>query len=188
MKTYRWRRLVLAQNSGLPGGWFSIPRLLRTANNIRVPWVWRLFWGHWCLGLLKKNWDKPVRLTRQLRRQFARKGKLHIVPGALAGLVAMVLMAMGTPAGAACLPIDAMMARAVLTYNLKMGNHLERQKIDDLMVRAAGFSYCGPDRVAEGNARIQADIAFESMLARAITEGIVDAELMLERFRIRRHR
>ena len=81
IKNRRLGRFVLSANQGAPIRW--IPRFLRTATRGTDPWIWRLYWLRLCLGLMKTDWDRPVQLTRQLRRQLERKGYLTILPGAL---------------------------------------------------------------------------------------------------------
>lgn len=82
LKNYRRGRLVLSSTQEAPFRWR--PWLLNTWTRVTDPWIWRLYWFRWCLGLLKANWNKPVQLTRQLRRQLERKGRLVLGPDGVA--------------------------------------------------------------------------------------------------------
>jgi hypothetical protein len=72
-KNYRRKRLIFSSN---PNAFIIRPRFRRTNTDFTTPYAWRLFWLRYCLGWLKKDWNKPVRLTRQLRRQLERNGGL----------------------------------------------------------------------------------------------------------------
>lgn len=52
------------------------PRFLYTGHLGSDPWVWRCFWLRFYLGLMKTDWSRPTKLSRQMRRQLERKGRI----------------------------------------------------------------------------------------------------------------
>lgn len=165
----RHGRTAFSFHAEVPIRW--LPWLLVTTTDWTTPWVWRLYWLRFCLGRLKSDWAMPTKLTRQLRRQLERKGRL--VLGAAGLFLAVFACPTDGHAGDWCLTWDAVLARAIINYNVKQGNTLEPNKAFELYLRANGIGSCTQTAAgAEESTRLLEKRADESALRVLIGETV----------------
>jgi hypothetical protein len=175
------------------------PHWLLTADDPTSPFVARLFWRTYCLGWLKPEWEKPMRLSRQLRRQLARKGRLVLMgpKGLVEIAAACVLIAVtlagcapalgqtarapASPASAAspssgpsyCFTPDAVLALAIFRYKSSKTLVFEPGELDMLYLRASlGHLPCSELGGGEERAAIAAERRREDATRRAVEDAL----------------
>lgn len=176
MKQYRRNRLVLSHFDAAPLVW--MPRFHFTGDDWSMPWVWRIFWLRLCLGLLKTDWNRPVVLTRQLRRQLERKGRLILGP--VAALLLFLCPAFGYSQDWCPTP-DAILAQAIIRYKTSQGYKLDDLDGFELFLRAQGQGPChqtpaGADETARIFRERAERAAWEAMIVDAVTWAVLERE------------
>ena len=193
----RWQ---LSYNSGAPWRWR--PWSIYTGHRATDPWVWRVYLFRLCLGFLKTDWNRPMRLSRQLRRQLERKGRLVVQAGWVTALLVMISAgcathsvrpsavpaspaahASPTPQETYCFTPDALLARALVRYKSQPGNGFAPGERDYLSVRmSVGHVPCA-DLPLLGGDEERAAAAERRRLEDAVRRGVGAA--LDERDRIR---
>jgi hypothetical protein len=203
MTDWKWQRgrWQLSYKSG--ARWWWLPWALYTGDRATDPWVWRVYLFRLCFGFLKTDWNRPTKLTRQLRRQLERKGRLVMQAGwapaalllaLLAGCAARSARPAEAPASPAspaspapqetyCFTPDALLARALVLYKSQPGNSFAPGERDYLSVRmSVGHVPCA-DLPLLGGDDARAAAAERRRLEDAVRRGVGDA--LDERARIR---
>lgn len=173
-------RLVFSHHPQVAWRW--VPWLLSTATVATTPWVWRLYWGSCCLGLLKSDWDKPTRLTRQLRRQIERGGRLVIAAAVL--VLASLVCPVSSHAEDWCYTPDAILAQAILKYKWRVHSAFEPGQEGELFVRAQGQGSCTqtPEGV-EMTARLLEERVARNEMRREVRDAVMDAVIITHSYR-----
>jgi len=178
-------------------GW--LPHWFVNVDDPTSPFIVRFFWRTYCLAWLKTG--KPVKLTRQLRRQLARKGRLVLMgPKGLVEIAAACVLIAVTLFGAApaigqttrapaapaapaspaydsspCFTPDALLARAIVRHKSQPGNSFGPGELDLLSIRVSLGTLPCSDLPLLGGAAERAAAAEARDREAAIRRAVEDA-------------